>query len=180
MTHYDTLDVSRTADPAEIRAAYLRLARRHHPDTNRAGDDGPAPDDDFVMRQLNEAWAVLGDNAMRRDYDRSLGPDPSRAQAGHATSRPWRPLSGEPDELDEDDVIDDVPYGAGSEIPRWVQLLPPGLVVLALFCLAVGFVTSITPLLALGITSGLLAIVAFLAAPFLAVMMSRRAEGRRR
>jgi hypothetical protein len=47
---YEVLGVSPTATPAEIRRAYLTLARRHHPD---AGGDAAQ------MRRLNEAWAAL-------------------------------------------------------------------------------------------------------------------------
>jgi hypothetical protein len=50
MTPYEVLGVSPTASPAEIRRAYLTLARRHHPD---AGGDVDQ------MRRLNEAWAAL-------------------------------------------------------------------------------------------------------------------------
>ena len=47
---YEVLGVPPTATPAEIRHAYLTLARRHHPD---AGGDAEQ------MRRLNEAWAAL-------------------------------------------------------------------------------------------------------------------------
>ena len=50
MTPYEILGVSPSASPAEIRRAYLALARRHHPD---AGGDVAQ------MRLLNEAWAAL-------------------------------------------------------------------------------------------------------------------------
>jgi hypothetical protein len=50
MSPYDVLGVSPDASQAEIRRAYLTLARRHHPD---AGGDADA------MRRLNEAWAAL-------------------------------------------------------------------------------------------------------------------------
>jgi hypothetical protein len=50
MTPYEVLGVPPSASPAEIRRAYLALARRHHPD---AGGDVAE------MRRLNEAWAAL-------------------------------------------------------------------------------------------------------------------------
>jgi len=72
MTHYDTLGVSRTADAAALRRAYLRLARAHHPDFHT--DDPPAERRRHArtMQAVNAAWAVLGDPAARADYDRDL------------------------------------------------------------------------------------------------------------
>jgi hypothetical protein len=50
MSPYDVLGVSPDASQAEIRQAYLTLARRHHPDAGGDTED---------MRRLNEAWAAL-------------------------------------------------------------------------------------------------------------------------
>ncbi len=50
MSPYDVLGVSPGASQAEIRRAYLTLARRHHPDAGGDADE---------MRRLNEAWAAL-------------------------------------------------------------------------------------------------------------------------
>ena len=63
-SHYATLQVGRDASVAEIRDAYRRLARRHHPD--RSGRD------DAAMASINEAYRVLGDPARRAVYDASL------------------------------------------------------------------------------------------------------------
>ncbi|MEY2403076.1 MAG: molecular chaperone DnaJ [Acidimicrobiaceae bacterium] len=60
MTHYDVLGVAVSASRADIHAAYLALARRHHPD---------AGGDEVAMRRVNQAWAVLSDTARRRRYD---------------------------------------------------------------------------------------------------------------
>lgn len=81
MTHYEALGVSTSANPEEIKRAYRRMARRHHPDV--------AGSDDAVMQRLNQAWAVLGDPAQRRAYDRTLGICSSNS-ARH-TARPWPP-----------------------------------------------------------------------------------------
>jgi molecular chaperone DnaJ len=65
VTHYEVLGVSRDASLSQIRAAFRRLARAHHPDTSTSGStESLAP--------INEAWRVLGDPALRRAYDRSL------------------------------------------------------------------------------------------------------------
>lgn len=68
---YAILEVSRTATSIEIRAAYRRLAREHHPDAN------PSPEAELRMRGINEAWETLRDETRRAAYDRLL-PRPAR------------------------------------------------------------------------------------------------------
>jgi len=62
---YLVLGVGRDASASEIRAAYRRSARIHHPDQVRG--------DAAVMAQVNAAWRVLGDPARRAAYDASTG-----------------------------------------------------------------------------------------------------------
>lgn len=64
--HYAILEITRTATEVEIRTAYRRLARAHHPDAN------PGPDAETLMRRLNEAWETLRDPQRRMAYDRTL------------------------------------------------------------------------------------------------------------
>lgn len=61
--YYDVLQVAPAADPEVIEAAYRRLARKWHPDTNTSAE---AP---TRIRDLNEAYEVLSDPARRRQYD---------------------------------------------------------------------------------------------------------------
>lgn len=72
--YYTTLGVSRDADQDEIRKAYRRLARKHHPDVNK--DAGAA--DEF--KAVNEAYQVLSDPDKRSRYDR-FGADWERYQS---------------------------------------------------------------------------------------------------
>lgn len=72
MDHYRTLQVSRHAEPEVIDKAYRALSLKHHPDVAGAGDRDAATD---RMQRINRAYAVLGDPAARRAYDRRLGPD---------------------------------------------------------------------------------------------------------
>lgn len=65
---YAILGVPPTASRDEIRAAYRRLARQHHPDVNPPSEDGIAANE--FMRQLNEAYEVLNDPQQRAAYDR--------------------------------------------------------------------------------------------------------------
>ncbi|MCD8316091.1 MAG: DnaJ domain-containing protein [Eggerthellaceae bacterium] len=58
--YYESLGVSRTASPEEIKKAFRKLARTHHPD---AGGD----EDKF--KEINEAYEVLSDPKKRELYD---------------------------------------------------------------------------------------------------------------
>lgn len=62
--YYQVLGVPRDATAADVKRAYRKLARRHHPDVN-TGD--AAAEQRF--KAVNEAYEVLGDPATRRRYD---------------------------------------------------------------------------------------------------------------
>jgi len=62
--YYSTLGVAKTATQKEIKAAYRKLARKHHPDVNQ-GDKAA----EGRFKELNEAHEVLGDPEKRRKYD---------------------------------------------------------------------------------------------------------------
>jgi DnaJ-class molecular chaperone len=62
--YYATLGVSRTATPAEIKKAFRKLARKHHPDVNASDAAAEAR-----FKEVNEAYDVLGDPEKRKLYD---------------------------------------------------------------------------------------------------------------
>lgn len=62
--YYQTLGVSKGASEKEIKQAYRRLARKHHPDVN-PGDRGA----EVRFKEINEAHAVLSDSDKRQKYD---------------------------------------------------------------------------------------------------------------
>ncbi len=64
MTLYDTLEVEPYASQREIKRAYLRLARRYHPDYN-PGD----PDSEERFKEVVAAYEVLSDRRKRAAYD---------------------------------------------------------------------------------------------------------------
>jgi molecular chaperone DnaJ len=58
--YYDILGVKRDASADEIKKAFRRLARKHHPD---------AGGDEEKFKQINEAYEVLSDKEKRAQYD---------------------------------------------------------------------------------------------------------------
>lgn len=62
--YYDLLGVTRSADEAEIKKAYRRLAMKHHPDRNP--DDQEAEE---KFKEIQKAYAVLSDKQKRAAYD---------------------------------------------------------------------------------------------------------------
>ncbi len=77
--YYAVLGVPRTATQGEIKKAFRKAARKHHPDTN-AGDAAA----ERAFKDVNEANAVLSDPEKRSLYDR-MGKDwEAYARAGAA------------------------------------------------------------------------------------------------
>ena len=66
--YYEVLGVPRDADLQQIKKAYRKLARQHHPDV--AGDD---PDGEEKFKEATEAYEVLCD-AEKRPGLRHLRP----------------------------------------------------------------------------------------------------------
>jgi molecular chaperone DnaJ len=63
--YYEILGVSKTATEKDLKSAYRKLARKHHPDVN-PGDK--RAEDKF--KEVSEAFAVLSDPEKRAKYDR--------------------------------------------------------------------------------------------------------------
>jgi len=67
--YYETLGVPRGAPADEIKQAFRKLARLHHPDVAKNKTAGEAK-----FKEINEAYEVLGDPEKRQRYD-ELGPN---------------------------------------------------------------------------------------------------------
>lgn len=62
---YEVLGVEKTADIIEIKAAYRRLAKLHHPDRNAGNKQS-----EEKFKEISEAYAILRDPESRSNYDR--------------------------------------------------------------------------------------------------------------
>jgi curved DNA-binding protein len=62
--YYSTLGVSKTATQEDIKKAFRKLARKHHPDVN-PGDDAATE----KFKEISEAYEVLSDPEKRQKYD---------------------------------------------------------------------------------------------------------------
>jgi len=63
--YYDILGVKKAATEAEIKNAYRKLAKKYHPDVNKANKDA-----ENKFKEISEAYAVLSDKEKREQYDR--------------------------------------------------------------------------------------------------------------
>jgi curved DNA-binding protein CbpA len=163
-THYDILGVPPSASADEVKRAYHRRAREHHPDV-RVGASGDP------MVAVNAAWAVLGDPVRRRTYDREL------ARRMDATD----PLDAEPDDFPS--FIDFAGVGGAFEPdpePRpytpadAIVLVPVGLLAVAVACFAFSTMTEAPALLLTSVVLLAVAAMSFAATPLLVLRRSVR------
>ena len=104
--YYEVLGVSRSASADEIKKAYRKLAKKHHPDAN--------PDDESaqkVFAEITEAYEVLSDEEKRKKYDQ-FGHDWSRVQG--AGGNPFQGFQGGSTNFDLDDILGGMFGGGGG------------------------------------------------------------------
>lgn len=61
--YYKILNITQDADKKTIKEAYKKAALKYHPDINKN------PDAEEKFKELTEAYAVLSDDAKRKEYD---------------------------------------------------------------------------------------------------------------
>ena len=74
--YYDVLGVGRSASADEVRSAYRKLARKYHPDVNKALDATEK------FREATDAYEVLSDAEKRKMYDQYGHAGPRAASGG--------------------------------------------------------------------------------------------------
>ena len=78
--YYEVLGVSKTANDAELKSAYRKLAKKYHPDLNK---DNKEAEEKF--KEVNEAYEVLSSAEKRQKYDQfgHAGVDPNFGAGGY-------------------------------------------------------------------------------------------------
>jgi len=87
--YYSVLGVSKTASDDEIKKAFRKLARKHHPDLN-PGDKAA----EAKFKEINEANEVLGDPEKRKKYDELGANWRAYEQSGGRPDAQWQGPSG--------------------------------------------------------------------------------------
>jgi len=88
--YYDILGISKAATKDEIKRAYRRLAREHHPDMVKDGDKSTA---EKRFKEINEAYQVLSDPQKRKMYDQFGHAGPGSGGTGPGHSGKWSPFT---------------------------------------------------------------------------------------
>ena len=75
-THYDVLGVHQSATQEQIKLAYRKLSKQHHPDVS-----GGSKESEKIFLEVQEAYKVLKDPTAREAYD-------DRLNGSHTSSNP--------------------------------------------------------------------------------------------
>lgn len=166
---YDVLGVAETATAAEIRQAYLDLARVHHPDRADHDDAEAAAK---RMKEINAAFAVLGDVSSRAMYD-----EHQRRRAAEPPDEPgWGlghyGLAHEAGDVDHNDVFPD--GRMGRPLPGWVTIAPASVLLLAAVAFVLGMLLRWLALFGVALGLAALGAVLFVAVPMFAMARAAR------
>jgi DnaJ-class molecular chaperone len=97
--YYEVLGVKRDAADDQIRSAYRKLARKYHPDVNKAA--GAAE----KFKEATEAYEVISDASKRRTYDRFGHAGPAGEPFAGGRTYTWRGAPGRETPMDFQEVF---------------------------------------------------------------------------
>lgn len=83
--HYQTLGISKSATAAEVKEAYFRLCKEYHPDRH-SNDERKGQ----KFLKINEAYTVLSNSRLRREYDSRLLTGMPRGKPDYTKSSAYR------------------------------------------------------------------------------------------
>ncbi len=165
MDHYLALEAEPTDSQDQLRRAYLRQARRYHPDQLTNASAAKKEQAEAKIRQINEAWDVLGDKARRLRYDQNL------FEAHTEVIREeWKPF----DDGDDPEYVEPVVPGRAKP-PTWLTATPPIAVGVGIIMTILGAMT-VMPLFVLGLITITMGAISFVFVPFAVMVMSARSE----
>ena len=171
MSHYDVLGVRPSVGQAELRQAYLRLAREHHPDRHAGSSPQVRAAAEQQMRLVNEAWETLRDPERRHRYDATIDRSSGATIADPEDGPAWTPYDLGPDEVDDrlDDSHRPAPRGG-----RLLAMAPPAVLTAGALALVVGTAFGWRLLVALGAMGLILGGALFVVASLSVVLESRQ------
>jgi hypothetical protein len=112
---------------------------------------------DRRMREINQAWSVLGDRAARRRYDEALQRGERMGPAARSASPPPKPRPKVPAVDEDDDLVDAAPHlGTGGVLAvrglPWIVLIAVLVLIFVItaFAKGGGHTDSQTPTLSAG------------------------------
>lgn len=85
--YYETLGVSKDATEEDIKKAYRKMAREHHPDVAKNKEEA-----EKKFKEINEAYQILGNKDKRAQYDRFGS---SAFSGGAAGGNPYGGFNGQ-------------------------------------------------------------------------------------
>jgi hypothetical protein len=178
-THYEVLGIASGAEPAEVRRAYVAMARRFHPDAHADRSPAERAHAERRMRDVNAAWAALSDPARRRAYDDGLAHSRPAAPRPRPAGHGWRPRHDDDGWMgdfeswrDETDVLPPDPPGPR----RPVRLLPAAVLAAGALVAVIGLVLSSRPVLAVAFMLAGISLALWVWLPLVELSRSRHSD----
>ena len=72
MNFYEILNISKTANPEEIKKAFRIKAQQYHPDKNPNN-----PEAERKFKEINSAYEILSNKQKKEEYDKKISPQRS-------------------------------------------------------------------------------------------------------